>query len=1215
MSHPLEYRIATLRRRVRRLVTLHGLSWIIAAVLSTVIVLGLVDYQLRFQDRGIRIICSLLVFGALGWTCYRFLYLPLCFRLRDVDLALRLQRRFPDLEDRLVSTVEFLRQPEDEPLAGSATLRRAVITQTTAETDRLDFSEVLDTRPPWRAAMVGASIFLVAMILAVADWTSSRAAVARLVNPLGSTTFPQKTHLAFKPQLRRVGRGQPFEVEVIDRFGAALPAEVRMFWRFEGPDGNVTEETEVLRRIDSRITARRESVLRPFSYRAEGGDDALMDWIDVEVVEPPTLARLAIRLVPPAYTGLPAETSPRDIRALVGTRVKISAVADRPLKFARLRLDDGREVDAGPSAAQHRDVAAEFVVDEDSQAWQLQLTDPDGLSGGADAGGEIRPVADAAPTVSIEQPAANVFVTSGGVVPLRVVAKDDLAVRDVALVFGPADPEKTDEPAPPESILPLFSGSQPIGPQRAGGLAGGPESSDRRVVEHRWELAELGLSPGTQLAFHAVATDYFPKTGRSEPRRLFVITPEELQDRIANREGLIVAELARVLKMQRGSRGQVASLQIRLDQVGRLEEADVDRLLPAELSQRQVHRGLTSRSEGVPVHVLALLADLENNQLDAADVRRRMQALLDEIDRLDREHLTLIGRELTAAIKSARVALGQQPTPPGDRRVAESLASAGAHQDQVIAALEQLLDQLARWDDYRRFHREISQVLRDQQELSQRTAEVGRRTLTKDLKDLRPQELADLKVLASRQLELGRQLDRIQQAMQRTSSQLQQSDPLAAQTVADALDEARRRAISGQMRSAGGQVDRNQIGQATRGQAQIARDLQEVLDILANRRQHELVRLIEKLKEAEEDLADVQRRQTEVQNEMQRAAAEPDDAQNRRRLEQLARKQEQLQRETEQMARRLQRLLAEQAARTTGQAAGQMGRAGQCAAGGNCQGAAQHAAEAKKNLEQARQQLAQRRQQAEAELAGERLARLEDTLKQLRTRQQNVLDETLRYDGLPRLSRAQAAGLRDLARQQELLQSETVRMADQLIRSGAFHLALSGAARDMGRAAELLGQRQTGPPTQEAEQHALGRLDLLLEALKPEPPEPEQENNGGNGAGGAGGAGGAKGQGGAAEAAQALAELKLLRLLQEEINLRTRQLHEAVAAAENVTPEQQRRYAELSREQGQLADLVLQLLQVQPQAPEEDLEGLPDLREDPEPEEQPPLLPPEEELP
>ena len=70
----------------------------------------------------------------------------------------------------------------------------------------------------------------------------------------------------------------------------------------------------------------------------------------------------------------------------------------------------------------------------------------------------------------------------------------------------------------------------------------------------------MNLQPGAQVTFYATADDYLPQKGKSEPRRLIVVTPDDLQDRIADREKLIVAELERALKMQRDCREQVDSL-------------------------------------------------------------------------------------------------------------------------------------------------------------------------------------------------------------------------------------------------------------------------------------------------------------------------------------------------------------------------------------------------------------------------------------------------------------------------------------------------------------------------------------------------------------------------------------------------------------------------------------------------------------------------------
>ena len=552
--------------------------------------------------------------------------------------------------------------------------------------------------------------------------------------------------------------------------------------------------------------ARRDNVIRPFSYWLEGGDDHSMRPISVELVEPPAVASLDIRLFPPAYTGWPAERAERNIRALVGTRMELEATVTKPLRSAVLCLGGGRQAPALVSedglkftvgaAALH---APELLVEKSGAYW-FTLTDREGSSGGGEDRWEIRAVPDSPPSINIERPTSNLFVTTRAIVPLRITAKDDLALHQVALIYS-----RSDQPNQPAVEVLLYSGPPHVAPSARSGLAADARPPEPRTINYSWDLAPLQLPPGSQLAFYATAADYRPQTGKSEPRRLIIVTPQELQERIAGRQELLLAELARMLKMQRDARAGTKALEIRLGTLGRLEQLDLDHLQAADLNQRQVNRGLTNRDDGVPMFILALLADLENNRIESLDIRRRMQGLLAQLDRLEREHLLPLSRDLTSAVKSVQVRLQEQPkssTAP-DTATAAPLARAGEHQDQVIAVLQSMLGQLNQWDGYRRFHRDLAQLLRDQEELARQSAELGRHTLTKDLKDLLPQDLADLKVFAERQLDLARQLDRIEQEMDSVGRELHESDPLAAGTVADALEEARRLGISARCAQAG----------------------------------------------------------------------------------------------------------------------------------------------------------------------------------------------------------------------------------------------------------------------------------------------------------------------------------------------------------------------------------------------------------------------------
>ncbi len=121
----------------------------------------------------------------------------------------------------------------------------------------------------------------------------------------------------------------------------------------------------------------------------------------------------------------------------------------------------------------------------------------------------------------------------------------------------------------------------------------------------------------------------------------------------------------------------------------------------------------------------------------------------------------------------------------------------------------------------------------------------------------------------------------------------------------------------------------------------------------------------------------------------------------------------------------------------------------------------------------------------------------------------------------------------------------------------------------MARAAAMLDRRQTAAPTQQAEQQALARLALVLEALKPEKPGQQGDSGGG---------GGGQGNQGPPGSVRHIEELKMLKLLQLEVNIRTRRLHEAVGELKDLTAPQREEYAAVGAGQGRLADLVMQLL-------------------------------------
>ena len=336
MAHVIQQTISQVRRRARRLATLHAFGWTLAVVMAAAVVLGLTDYAIRFEDHGIRLMVSLALALVAAWAGYRFWYAGLGRRLGDVEIAHRVERRFPRLADRLASAVEFLKQPETDAGAGSAALRRAVIVQTASDLEAIDVAQVFDTRATRLALGVATVVGLLAVAVVVSSPSSARIGVARLLRPLGDDAWPRDYRVAFRETPTRIAAGQPFEVELVRDAGHRLPEVVRIHYRYESPGGTTEEEVEPMRRLNGTLVARQESVIRGFSYRAEGGDDTSMPWIPLEVVEPPRIESLEVALIPPAYSGLPPEASEKAVHALVGTHVELTGVSTKKLRHATI---------------------------------------------------------------------------------------------------------------------------------------------------------------------------------------------------------------------------------------------------------------------------------------------------------------------------------------------------------------------------------------------------------------------------------------------------------------------------------------------------------------------------------------------------------------------------------------------------------------------------------------------------------------------------------------------------------------------------------------------------------------------------------------------------------------------------------------------------------------------------------------------------------------
>jgi archaellum component FlaC len=943
--------------------------------------------------------------------------------------------------------------------------------------------------------------------------------------------------------------------------------------------------------LGDRMTFRLDNVTQPFEYRAIGGDDQSMPWQTLRVFMPPKVVDLAARVQPPAYTGKRSETGGKLLRVLAGSALVVNGKTDKPIKTATLRSETAGEklpvvqiAEDGLSFSAPAQGAAPWRAEKTAIYW-FEIVGEEDLPSGKDSRLDVQVSQDLPPGIAWDTPTDHAFVTPRALVPIKCLVKDDLAIRQVQLKY--LRPDATDQG---ELVVSLYAG-----PPKARPLAKGEDrGGESRNIEKPLDLALIpGLTVGSVLAVRITASDYKPQEATTQVRRITIISDEELENRVTQKQTAILEQLAEVLKLQREARAQTAALEIQIKETGQLSAQELTQLEAAELNQRNVQRQMSSPEDGVEAQVVALLAELDSNRLADQAAARRMNELLSKVREINRQPLPAISQELTAAVKSARAALenagSEKKCEDSAAEPSRSLGAAGKNQDDVVARLESLLGELSQWDNFSRLAREVSQIRVDEEKLTRDTEALQLKAAAATNPDAADNRVA-ARQLSQRQLEIARRFDKLQTRMEDLLTRLRVSDPLVAATLADALDAGRRFAIGGQMRSVAGELGEQRLGQAGQTQEQILANLKDLVDLLASRRDRELARGVKSLGETASELNALSERHQQLHDELNTAAKEKSNEEKKRKLERLAPELKKLAEEVAELSRKLERLRARRAAEAGTQAGISLDQAGAAAEGGDADDAQQQSQKAKDLLDEARQELEQQIKQVQQDLQREELARMEQLIQGLVTRQKGVLKEIGRLEGLRdkktgQLTRSQQASLKQTAEEQRSLAEETAQLGQTLASAKAFVLTLDAAQREMLLAAAAMDKGETGPAAVKSASAALARLEQILAALKPDEGSPLEPQDPPEGDGG-------QNQGNQ-PTLQNLAELKLLKLMQETINRRTAELEEARRKTGQLTEEQDREVESLAQEQGQLADRVLEMIQAAAERPEDDLGNLP----------------------
>lgn len=609
----------------------------------------------------------------------------------DRTVAGWIERRFPELRERLISAVELF---DDPPPGVSRSLTSAVASDAAAVAAQLDTHRAVTmsgTRRPIVAATLASAILLVQILVSPAAFTTW---LRRIANPAADIPVWSTTRVTVEPGDTVIPRGDA--VRLLVRTEGAKPNEAR-----------IVGVTASGKRWERKVTRFREhgnarhfalalpSVHESLTYRAWAGDGRSNEY-RIAVEDRPMVRAARVTITYPDYMGRPSEVrtgSGADILAPAGSVADIEIEANKPLRSVEATLPDGRRSRWATDGAK---ASGEVEASRDGTL-RLALTDRNGFASQPHPTYLVRTVRDAPPTARIIQPGRDLERSPLGSVALEATASDEYGVGSMALLMSAR------------------------GQSRSTAMQT-HEAPDRRSVRAAasLNLAGLRLRDGDIVTYRVEVRDRNnvtgPGIGHSAEYRIRIVGLREMQERAEADVSREVETLQRLVTRERG-----------VEEKLRQARQDPASARSAAAEQRDVARKT---------------AELQA-QVEAASRRMRENGLASDAELAKRSAL---------ASELARLASGPMPQAASimDRASAQAseLPNAASKAMDIRTALQRLADAAGPPGSPEELARDAARLAREQMELAENAEAQAQ---AQEVKGARP---AELNALAQRQADL-----------------------------------------------------------------------------------------------------------------------------------------------------------------------------------------------------------------------------------------------------------------------------------------------------------------------------------------------------------------------------------------------------------------------------------------------------------------------------
>ena len=485
----LQARVLEARRVWKRTLFWTGCAIAIVGLISILAGAAIVDLLMPLPG-SVRIVLLIGIIGAVGYLLYRYLIQPLRVKLTPHDVALNVERKHRDLEDRLVSALQFGEAETEDPIKSH--LLQRLVTDAVERTDGIDFKATVDKSKKRKHIGIAAAVLAGCALIALIFPAELDISLNRLLSPWEKTEPVFTTKLTVEPGNARILRGRSLAINAEVTGKAADKA--RLIYK----KGDSAADTESQgQEIDMMQI---EGEKHRFGYEIFNINENMEYYVTangieserytVEVFDMPKVTAVEVTYTYPEYTQLNPITQQGEgnIRAVAGSQAEVRITTNKAIESATLTVE---AQDPTPMLiSDGRTLTTTLDVLTDGK-YTVKLLCVDGFNNQTPIEYTITAIPDEPPEVAIKEPGRDIKATKLEEVKVLAEAADDYGVENMTLMYsvGSGEPQELEA----ETV----------------------EVKEKKTISgaYVFYLEELDVEPGEFISYYAQATDNNTRTG------------------------------------------------------------------------------------------------------------------------------------------------------------------------------------------------------------------------------------------------------------------------------------------------------------------------------------------------------------------------------------------------------------------------------------------------------------------------------------------------------------------------------------------------------------------------------------------------------------------------------------------------------------------------------------------------------------------------------